>query len=507
MAAHFQNEPLTDFSRPEAQRQMVSALRQARSQLGREIPLVIGGREQWREERIVSVNPAVPDEVIGSVSRASIADADTAVGSLRSSREDRIFVLERAAEIIADRRFELAALIILEAGKNWQEADADVAEAIDFCRFYAREMRRLREPQGTEEAPGESNHQHYLPRGVGAVIAPWNFPLAILTGMTVAALVTGNGVVMKPAEESPVIAFRLFEILREAGAQENSLAFLPGLGPEVGAHLAAHPGIDFVGFTGSRETGLSIWAAAGRTEPGQRQLKKVICEMGGKNAMIVDRSASLDDATLAIVRSAFGYSGQKCSALSRLIVEESIYAPLLDSVIEQARQLRVGFPEDPATFVGPLISAAARDRVNGFIELGRRDATLLWAGETPEGAGYFVPPVLFTNVPAESRIAREEIFGPVLCTFKVRDFNEALAMANDTEFALTGGVFSRDRANIEQAIAGFDVGNLYINRAITGALVGRQPFGGFKMSGGGTKAGGRDYLLHFLLPRVVTERL
>jgi RHH-type proline utilization regulon transcriptional repressor/proline dehydrogenase/delta 1-pyrroline-5-carboxylate dehydrogenase len=508
---HFKNEPLTDFKIPENRRLMEEALQAARKEFGRKYPLIIGGREVWTEPEIASINPARPAEVIGRVAKGNRANADAALVAARAafpkwSRtgvEERARVLERAAELLRQERFALAALEAFETGKAWIEGDADVAEAIDFCNFYAAEMRRL--AASRYAAPGETSIHHYIPRGIAVVIAPWNFPLAILCGMTTAAMVAGNTVILKPSEQSSVVAWRLMDILKRAGMPDGVVNFLPGPGEEVGAYLVEHPEVSLIAFTGSRQVGLGIYAAAGQTKPGQKELKHAICEMGGKNAMIIDNDADVDEVLPAIIYSAFGYQGQKCSALSRLIVLSDNYERVLERLIEACRDLKAGSPEEPGTVLGPVIDKAAYDRILGYIELGKREGKLAFQGEIPAGEGYFVPPTIFTDVAPGSRIAQEEIFGPVLCVFKARNLDEALAWANGTEYALTGGFFSRSPANIERVKAELEAGNVYINRGITGAMVARHPFGGFKMSGGGTKAGGRDYLLHFLLPRVVTE--
>ncbi|HAK95887.1 MAG TPA: hypothetical protein DCM87_13055 [Planctomycetes bacterium] len=403
-------------------------------------------------------------------------------------------------------RAALIALLALEAGKNWTEADADVAEAIDFCRFHAAVMRRLGVPRTTQAVPGETNVLAWLPRGTGVVISPWNFPLAILTGMTSAAVATGNTVVLKPSDQTPVIASRAMDLLAEAGFPPGVVNLITGRGSVVGERLIGHPGVDFIAFTGSMEVGCRIWEVAGRTAPGQASLKKVICEMGGKNALIVDGDADLDEAVTGALCSAFGYSGQKCSALSRLIVVADGYEKFLERFIAGAASLRVGPAEEPGAVIGPVIDRASQRRILDIIEAGRRDAVLAWQGAVPDAPNAcYVPPAIFTDVPAESRLFREEIFGPVVSVVRAKDFEQALALANDCAFALTGGLYSRSPAHIERAKAELVCGNLYINRAITGAVVGRQPFGGFKMSGGGTKAGGLEYLQHFMTPRTVTE--
>jgi RHH-type proline utilization regulon transcriptional repressor/proline dehydrogenase/delta 1-pyrroline-5-carboxylate dehydrogenase len=509
----FRNEPPADFTGMMNREKMRAAIATERARFGETCALCIGGKSPDGRELIESVNPANPDEVVGRFARGTIADAEAAVGVAREAWagwrrtpvEERAALLERVADALAGERFPLAALEVLEVGKPWMEADADVAEAIDFCRYYAQEMRRLGAGERTERVPGEISIADYVPRGVCAVIAPWNFPLAILTGMTAAAVVAGNTVVMKPAEQSTMIASRLMRAWERAGAPAGVVNLLTGVGEEVGAHLIGHAGVDVIAFTGSKEVGLKIWAAAGRTAPGQVHLKKAICEMGGKNGMIVDADADMDEAVTGALHSAFGYAGQKCSALSRLIVLEKIHDRFVERLIEGARALRVGDPALPGTTIGPLIDRAAFDRVRNYCDIGESEARLAYRGAVPEGNGYFVAPHIFVDVPSRARIAQEEIFGPVLAVMKARDLDEAIEIMNGTEFALTAGIYSRSPANIESARRRLEAGNIYINRPITGAIVGRHPFGGWKMSGGGTKAGGREYLENFLLPRVVTE--
>jgi len=402
-----------------------------------------------------------------------------------------------------ERRWELAAWEVFEVGKGWREADADVTEAIDYLAYYAREMLRLAAPRETQRLPGETNIYFYEPRGVAAVIAPWNFPLAILTGMTVAALVTGNCALMKPAEQSPMMAVHLREILRQAGLPDDACQLLQG-GGELGAHLVRSAKIHLIAFTGSREVGLEILREAYTHRPGQSNVKRVVCEMGGKNAVIVDSDADLDEAVVHIIDSAFGYQGQKCSAASRLILLEETYDRLLSRLVEAVRSLKIGPPEDPRNAIGPVIDSEAQDRIAGYIRVGKKEATCALEMHAPK-EGMFVGPVIFSDVDPQSRIAQEEIFGPVLSVIKARDFDHALAIANQSSFALTGGIFSRSPAHIEKAREEFRVGNLYINRGITGAVVERQPFGGLKLSGIGSKAGGPDYLLQFLEPRTISE--
>jgi RHH-type transcriptional regulator, proline utilization regulon repressor / proline dehydrogenase / delta 1-pyrroline-5-carboxylate dehydrogenase len=510
----FQNEAHTDFTVPEARQAIRTALDRLRFNLGQRQPLVINNQRVSTSDWLPSLNPANQTEAVGYAAQAGINEADTALAAARAAQKDwgrtparqRAKLLEKVAELMQRGKAALCAVEILEAGKGWSESDADVAEAIDFCNYYAAVMRELGQPQRTQIVAGETDFQEWWPRGVGVVIAPWNFPLAILTGMTAAAVVAGNAVIMKPSDQTPLIAAKLMDLFIEAGLPAGVLNLLTGPGSAVGAHLVEHPQIDFIAFTGSKEVGLKIWEAAGKIRPGQPNLKKVVCEMGGKNALIVDSDADLDEAVVGCIASAFGYQGQKCSALSRLIVLEDNYEKFLERLIAAAASMRIGPAEDPVNFVGPVISRGAQQRILAVIEAGKKEARLAWQGAVPQDANAcYVPPTIFTGVPPGSRLFREEIFGPVLSVTKAADFEQALALANDSEFALTGGCFSRSPKNIERAKAELVCGNLYINRGTTGALVERQPFGGFKMSGGGTKAGGKEYLQNFLVPRVVTE--
>lgn len=510
----FRNEPPTDFTLESNRQKMRDALAAERAALGAEHPLFIDGQPVRTAAWIDSVNPARPTEIVGRVGQATREQAQLAVdaalraipGWRATAPEARAAVLERIAELLREERFRLSALEVLEVGKAWIEADGDLAEAIDFCDYYAAEMRRLAAPERTAPVPGEDSFQEYIPRGLGVVIAPWNFPLAILCGMTTAALVTGNAVIMKPAEQSGVIAARFMEIAARAGVPAGVLQLVSGLGEEVGEFLVEHPRVDFIAFTGSKEVGLKIWEAGGRTRPGQGQLKRVVCEMGGKNALIIDADADLDEAVVGAVYSAFGYQGQKCSALSRLIVLAEVYDAFVARLVEAVSDLKVGSPEEPGTVIGPVIDEDAQKRIQKYVAIGKGEAKLAFEG-VALAEGYFIPPTIFIDAAPDSKIAREELFGPVLTVLKARDLDDALKIANDTEFALTGGFYSRSPANIEQVKREFAVGNLYINRTITGAIVARHPFGGFKMSGGGTKAGGRDYLLNFVFPRIVTENV
>ena len=510
----FHNEPHTDFNIAAERDKLRAALASLRENLEQRYPLIINDRSISTAEWLPSKNPADQDEIIGYVAQATIADADAAIASARSAQpkwarlspDNRAKILEKVAALMRRDKAALCALEILEAGKNWVEADADVAEAIDFCTFYASVMRDLGRPQLTQRVEAELNIQQWWPRGVAVIIAPWNFPLAILTGMTAAALVTGNAVLIKPSDQTPLIGARLMHLLMEAELPAGVANYLPGPGSSVGAHLVAHPQVDLIAFTGSKEVGLKIWETAGRTPPGQANLKKVICEMGGKNCIIVDSDADLDEAVAGCIASAFGYQGQKCSALSRLLVLADNYERFLERLLAAAASLRVGPAEAPGNTLGPVISREAQQRILAMIEAGKKEARLAWQGTVPNEPGAcYVPPTIFTEVPPNSSLFRQEIFGPVLAVTKAKDFDQALSLANDSEFALTGGCYSRSPSNIERVKAELVCGNVYINRTITGAIVERQPFGGFKMSGGGTKAGGREYLQQFMVPRVITE--
>jgi len=521
----FRNEPPTDFTRPENRRMMREALAAELPGASLDRPghfaechPVIGLRGPTRNGLVLTRDPGDRRRVVGRIHMARVEDAEAAVRSARDAfpkwsaipARERAAVLLRAAEEMRGDRFRLAAIEVYECGKPWREADADVAEAIDFCEFYAREMIRLAEPRH-RDVPGETNALEYVPRGVVVVIPPWNFPLAIPTGMTVAALVAGNTVVLKPAEQSPVITWYLFQILNDilddAGLPPGVLNYLPGVGEVVGPALVDHPDVDLIAFTGSRPVGLEINRRAAEPKPGQDRVKRVIAEMGGKNAIIVDDDADLDEAVVGVLQSAFGYAGQKCSACSRAIVLEGVHDAFLARLVEAAKALTVGPADDPDTVVGPLIDAEARDRVLGYIKVAEAEGRVVLKVDVGPLAekGNFVGPVIVADVRPESRIAQEEIFGPVLAVLQARDLDDALAIANGTAYALTGGLYSRSPAHIERARREFRVGNLYINRPITGALVDRQPFGGFKLSGIGTKAGGPDYLREFLLARTVTE--
>ncbi|HTZ22337.1 MAG TPA: proline dehydrogenase family protein [Opitutaceae bacterium] len=517
---HFRNAANTDFSIAANREKQRAALQAGQTtQLGRRWPLIIGGKKIADREYVPSVNPAHPAQIVGYWACGTGADAEMAVAAGRAAFpawratpvDRRAAVLDRAADLMEARRPELNALLILEAGKPWLEADGDVTEAIDFCRFYAAEMRRLDRPVVTQRVPGEHCEQTWTPRGVGVAIAPWNFPLAILTGLTVAPLVAGNCVIIKPARQTSVIGAQLMNILTEAGVPAGVAAYLPCRGSEAGARLVAHPQIDFIAFTGSRAVGCDLWAVAGQTPPGQPNLKKVVCEMGGKNALVIDNDADLDEAIPAALYSAFGYAGQKCSALSRLIVLAGIYDRFVERFLAACQALTINDPAQPGTIVNPVIDGDAQQRILRYIEQGKQEATLAWQASLPPelGAdgGYYVPPTVFVGCQPDHVIVREEIFGPVLAILRAQDLDEALAWANRSDYALTGGLFSRSPGALERARRELQAGNLYLNRGITGAIVERHPFGGFKMSGGGTKAGGRGYLENFLFPRVTVENV
>ncbi len=510
----FQNEPLADFSREETRAAMRAALAAVGGQLGRHYPLVIDGAPVESPGRITSVNPSRFAEVVGTTASATVAQANQAVSAALAAFEswrdttvqERAALLRRTADVMRKRKFELSAWIVLETGKPWRESDADVAEAIDFCDYYAVEAEKLWHPQRVH-VPGEENAYFYEPRGVSVVIAPWNFPLAILCGMTAAAVVTGNTAIMKPAEQSGVIAAKLMECFLQAGAPKGVVNFLPGIGEEIGPVLVNHPDVALIAFTGSLKVALMINQQASQTHGGQNFVKKVIAEMGGKNAMIIDADADLDEAVKGVVDAAFGYGGQKCSAGSRAIVLAGIYDQFVARLVEATKSVTVSAADEPGCSLGPVIDAESRDRIHKFIETGSKEARLAFRYDVSKlaGTGYFVGPTVFADVPETATIAQEEIFGPVLSVMKAKDLDDALRIANGTKYALTGGVFSRSPENIETVKRRFRVGNLYVNRKCTGALVHRQPFGGFKLSGIGSKAGGPDYLLQFVVPRVVTE--
>lgn len=509
----FPNAADSDFANPELRDQGLKALETVQQQLGQTYLPLIDGERQQTETLVDSVNPTKPDEVVGKIGMLNIEQAEQAIQAAkaafpkwkRTSVRERAGILRKASDLMEQRRYELCAWVAYEVGKTLTQSDAEVSEAIDFCRYYADEMERL--DQGyTYDTAGETDRYHYQPRGISVVISPWNFPIAIPTGMTVASLVTGNCTLLKPAEVSSVIAAKIAEILVEAGVPEGVFQYVPGKGSTVGAYLVKHPDVHMITFTGSQAVGCQIYADAAVLQPGQKHLKRVIAEMGGKNAIIVDESADLDQAVAGVVYSAFGYSGQKCSACSRVIVLASVYDTFVQRLLKAVKSLNVGDPTNPSTFVGPVIDHKAQENIQKYIEIGKQEAELAIQVETPD-TGYFVSPTVFTNVAADARIAQEEIFGPVLAVMQAENFDQAIEFANGTNFALTGGLYSRTPSHIDRAKTDFEVGNLYVNRSITGAIVSRQPFGGFKLSGVGSKAGGPDYLLQFLEPRTITENI
>ena len=510
----FRNEPYTDFSVPANRQTMETALHQVRSAWDREYPLRIGGEWFATGDKLASVNPSNTREVVGLHHRATADLANRAVERAwaafpewsRTPARERVRMLLEAARILRARKMEFDAWLVYEAGKTWVEAEADVAEGIDFCEFYAREMLRLDGPQPVLQLPGERDELLYIPLGVGVVIPPWNFPLAILAGMTVAALVTGNTVVLKPSSETPTIAAKFAEVLLEAGFPESSFTLLTGSGAAVGDTLVEHPKTRFICFTGSRDVGLRINELAAKRQPGQLWIKRVIAEMGGKDAIVVDAGADVDKAVDGVAAAAFGYQGQKCSACSRAIVDATVYDQFLEKLTAKASRIRVGPAEDPETAVGPVIAESARKTILKYIETGRKEGRMVVGdGAVPDG-GYFVPPTIFADVEPTARIFQEEIFGPVLAVTKARNFEDALAKANDSEYGLTGAVFSNDPDHLAAARERFHVGNLYLNRKCTGAMVGAHPFGGFNMSGTDSKAGGHDYLLLFLQAKSVATK-
>ncbi len=510
----FRNEPLADFSREENRRLMIQALEDVKKLLGGEYPAILAGRAAPTSTWIESLNPSHQRQIVGKCARTTPLQAKQAIEAASAAfpawRDTpvsrRCELLRQVAAILRRRRFELSAWMTYECAKQWREADGDVCEAIDFCEYYAQQMQRLADPTSFN-VPGEENQFFYEPRGVTVVIAPWNFPLAILTGMTTAALVAGNPVLMKPSEQSCVIAAQLMQVFKEAGLPPGVVQYLPGDGEEIGPTLVEHPDVALVAFTGSRGVGMLLNRQTAVLAPGQTHIKKLIAELGGKNAVILDEDADHDEAVAGVVASAFGYQGQKCSACSRVIVVGPLYDKFLERLIEATRSLKIGPAEDPGCKVGPVIDNEARQRIRAAIEKGKIEANLVYAGDVGflEAEGFYVAPHIFADVPPSASIAQEEIFGPVLAVMRAADLSEALKIANGTPYALTGGFFSRSPENIERVKREFRVGNLYINRKITGALVARQPFGGFKLSGVGSKAGGPDYLLQFLVPRTITE--
>ncbi len=513
----FRNEPFTDFGVPANREAMEAALRKVRLELGRDYPLWIGAERIMTEDRIVSINPGQIDVVIGRVSKASkelaeqamVAALDAFASWSRVPAVERSACLLRAAALMRERKHEFSAMMVYESGKNWAEADADTAEAIDFLEFYARENLRLsatNEHRPLTPVEGEANRLEYIPLGVGVVIPPWNFPLAICVGMSSAAIVSGNTVLLKPASVTPVIAHNYVELMEEAGLPPGVLNFVPGSGAEVGDYLTTHKSTRFISFTGSKEIGLRINRLAAETADGQLWIKRVVAEMGGKDGIVVDETADLDRAAAAIVSSAFGFQGQKCSAGSRAFVVESVYEQVVEKVKALTEQLKIGLPERNEP-IGPVSDENGYRKILEYIEIGKQEGRLLCGGSKAEGNGYYIQPTVFADVDGKARIMQEEIFGPVLAIGRAKDYKEAIRMYNDTEFGLTGSYFSSDEDRIRYAETEMFCGNLYVNRKCTGALVGAHPFGGFNMSGTDSKAGGYDYLLLFTQAKLISRKL
>ena len=515
MITQFKNEALTDFTKQDNKIRMENALKKVDSEKGKEYPLIIGGEKIYTDEKITSYNPCNFNEVVGYTGKASREHADKAMEKALEafetwkyvSPEERANYLLNAAAVMRREKFNLSAFLVEEAGKTWVEADADVAEAIDFLEYYSRQMLKFAKGMNVGSYPNEINECFYIPMGVGIVIAPWNFPVAILTGMTAASIVTGNTVVLKPSSATPVVAAKVMEIWEEVGLPKGVINYLPGSGEVVGDYLVSHPKTRFVNFTGSRDAGVQIARKASQIQEGQKWIKRVIAEMGGKDAIVVDSEADLDDAASGIVASAFGFQGQKCSACSRAIIVEDVYDEVLDKIIEKTKNLKMGYTRDYGTNVGPVIDEGAYNKVLNYIEIGKKEGKVCIGGNKWGENGYFIEPTIIADVSPEARIAKEEVFGPFLSVIKAKDYDDALRIANNTDYGLTGGVYSKNRSKLGKAKREFHVGNLYLNRKCTGALVGIQPFGGFKMSGTCSKAGGEDYLLLFMEIKSVAEKL
>ena len=517
MLPPFQNEPFTDFSNERNAATMREAIAQVEAQFGREYPVVIGGKKYETGDMLASVNPSAFDEIVGLVHKADVHLADKAIEEAAKAFQEwktvapevRARYLLKAGSLLRNRKAEFSALMVLEVGKSWAEADGDVAEAIDFCEFYAREMIRYSREQPLTAMPGEQNEVFYIPLGVGVVIPPWNFPLAITAGMTLASIVSGNTVVLKPSSDSPVVAAKLVELLEEASLPPGVVNFVPGSGGKIGDYLVGNPRTRFVAFTGSKEVGLHINELAAKTAEGQIWIKRVVAEMGGKDTIVIDETADIDAAADGVVASAFGYSGQKCSACSRLVVVNDVYEELLGRVADRAGKLKIGPAKDQANFSGPVSSKSAYESINNYIEIGKGEGKLLTGGGPLNDSqrGWFIKPTVIGDVDSMARISQEEIFGPVLAAFRAKSYDEALSIANNTQYGLTGAVYSRERARLEKARHEFHVGNLYLNRKCTGAMVDVHPFGGFNMSGTDSKGGGRDYLQLFMQAKSVAEKL
>ncbi|MBM7654233.1 L-glutamate gamma-semialdehyde dehydrogenase [Neobacillus cucumis] len=513
MIQPYKHEPLTDFSVDENRQEYLQALKIVEGYLGQDYPLVIGGEKITTEEKIVSYNPAKKEEVIGRVSKANQELAEKAMQAAsetfktwkKTKPEVRADILFKAAAIIRRRKHEFSALMTKEAGKPWKEADADTAEGIDFLEFYGRQMLSLKDGVPVQSRANEFNRYDYIPLGVGIIISPWNFPFAIMAGTTVAAIVSGNTVLLKPASTTPIIAAKFVEVMEEAGLPKGVLNFVPGSGAEVGDYLVDHKDTRFISFTGSRDVGLRIFERSSKLSQGQIWMKRLIAEMGGKDTIVVDKEADLELAAQSIVAGAFGFSGQKCSACSRAVIVEDVYDQVLNRVVELANELTVGDPAEQSNFMGPVIDHNAFNKIMEYMEIGKQEGKLMTGGDGDESKGYFIKPTVFADLSPTARMMQEEIFGPVVGFTKAKDFTEAIEIANNTEYGLTGAVITNNRAHLEQAREDFHVGNLYFNRSCTGAIVGYQPFGGFNMSGTDSKAGGPDYLLLHMQAKTTSE--
>jgi 1-pyrroline-5-carboxylate dehydrogenase len=513
MRGEFRNESYLDFSDPKEKAKMEKAIVDVGSRLGETYDIIVKGERIRTKETFSSHDPSKPDQIVGVFQRGTAHEVQQAVNAAAEAFEswrwvspaERAEFLFRMADLARERKREIAAWEVYEVGKSWPEADADVAEAIDFMDFYGREMIRLSQPQPLVKIPSERNELTYIPLGVGAVIPPWNFPFAILVGMTTASMVAGNTVVLKPSSDSPAIAAQLMRLVEDVGVPPGVVNFLTGGGGSIGDALVGHPLVRFISFTGSKEVGLHIVELAAKTPPGQKWIKRVVAEMGGKDAIVVDEEADLDAAARGVTASAFGFQGQKCSACSRAIIVEKVYDSVVKKIVREAKKITVGPPVDPGNRMGPVINSRAMESILEYIEIGKREGRLVLGGGRAPGDGYFVNPTIIVDVAPGARIEQEEIFGPVLAVIKARDFDHALEIANDTDYGLTGAVYTANRKKIEKAAEIFHCGNLYVNRKCTGALVGVHPFGGFNMSGTDSKAGGRDYLLLFTQAKVVAE--
>jgi len=510
----FVNEPMVDFTKEENVRKMRSALEKVRSQLGREYDLIIGGKRLRTQDKIKSINPARPSQIVGIHQKAGKEHVEPAMQAALSafeywkgtSVEERASLLFHVGDLLRERKFEFMAWLVFEVSKNWAEADGDISETIDFCEYYSREALRLAKVTADVQLPGERDSLMYIPLGVGAVIPPWNFPCAIMAGMTLASIVSGNTVIVKPSSDSPTIAAKFVELLEEAGLPDGVVNFCPGAGATFGNAVVAHPKTRYIAFTGSREVGLDIHKRAADHLPGQIWIKRTILEMGGKDAIIVDADVDLDVAVEGVAQAAFGFQGQKCSACSRAIVDERIYEPFLERLKTRVEKITIGDPAENLN-MGAVINEGSMKTILDYIEYGKKEGRLITGGGRAAGEGYFVQPTVIADIKPKSKLEQEEIFGPVLAVIKSKNYDHALEIANDTEFGLTGGVYTGSKEKITRAIQEFHVGNLYINRKCTGAMVGAQPFGGFNMSGTDSKSGGPDYLYLFTQGKSVAEKI